>query len=238
MLRFTRGSLLDAADDGQGGGGSTAAFDPAAFRTSLLGDVTKLFTNFATTLKTDIAKLTPAASTATGNETQDSTTDATATSGAKPADPAVAAQLRALERRNKELDDQFKAMKTESDATKAAAERKEQEALVRTKLSKFKFADDAAAEDAFEIFGSKIKRTEDGAFVGHDGTPIDQYLDEGLRAKPYLLAPKEVSGAGARAGKQAGGTAAVSLESIKPGMSAADVAAAAAQISAVLQGQR
>ena len=125
--------------------------------------------------------------------------------------------------------------KTESDATKAAAEKKELDAIVRTSLNKFKFADDQAGEDAFEIFGSKVKRNDDGAFVGPDGTPLAQYLEEGMRAKQYLLAPKEAGAAGARpGGKGPGGVKAVDFDSIKPGMSAADVAATAAEINALV----
>lgn len=241
MLRFHRGPLYDAAQDGGGGagggGGSTAAFDPAAFRTQILGDFNKVLTDFGKALKADLKPAPAAAEQAAAAAAADSAADSAASGAvAKIADPAVAAQVRALERRNAELDAQFKTMKAESDATKVAAERKEQDATVRTKLNKFRFADEQAAEDAFEIFGSKVKRNEDGNFVGSDGTPLDQFLEEGLAKKPYLLAPREVAGAGARSGRAAQGAAPLALESIKPGMSQADMAAAAAQISAILKG--
>jgi len=191
---------------------------------------------FTKSYKADLAKLTPAPVAAATIE--EPVVDPATGVVKPPADPALAAQLRALERRNKELADQFTAMKVESDATKVAADRKEQDATVRTKLNKYKFADDAAAEDAFEIFGSKVKRNEDGAFVGSDGTPIDQFLEEGLRLKPYLLAPKDVGGAGARGGRTQAGAQSPQFENIKPGMTTEQVNATAAQISAVLQQQQ
>jgi hypothetical protein len=141
-----------------------------------------------------------------------------------------------MERRLAEAEAASTALKTESAATKAAADKKELDAAVRTKLvTKFKFSSDAASEDAFEIFGGKVTRNDAGAFVGPDGTPLDQYLEEGMRAKPYLLAPKDVGGAGARGSAGAPGAKNVDFDSIKAGMSLADQAAAGAQIAAVLK---
>lgn len=241
MLRFNTGLLLDAASDGAGGGGGTPAFDQAAFQAQILDGVNKAMATslaaFTKSYKADLAKLTPAPAAAVTIE--EPVVDPAAGAVKTPADPAMAAELRAVQRQNKELADRFAAMKTESDATRVAAERKEQDATVRTMLSKYKYADDAAAEDAFEIFGGKVKRNEEGAFVGNDGTPLAQFLEEGLRSKPYLLAPKDVGGAGARGGRTQAGDKPVQFESIKPGMSMAEINAAAAQISAVLQnGQR
>ena len=190
----------DGADGGAGAGNPTGAagFDQAAFSATILAEVNKALVGFGKTFKADLAKLTakPAAVTATPDPDPaiDAATDPAAASDKVKQDPAVAAQLRAMERRLKESDDRFAAMKTESDTTKRNADKKELDATVRTKLNKFKFQDESAAQDAFEIFGSKIKRDEDGNFVGSDGTPMDQYLEEGMRAKPYLLAAKDVGG--------------------------------------------
>jgi hypothetical protein len=236
LLRYMQGPLYDAVpDDGAGGGGGTpAAFDHVAFRAQILGDVTKLFTGFGATLKADLAKIT----TVTPVAAVEPVVPDAAGGGAKPPiDPALAAQIRALERTNKELADKFTLSQTQSAAKEAVANKKEQDAIVRTKLNKFKFADEAAAQDAFDIFGAKVKRTEDGAFVGGDGTPLDQFLEEGMRTKQYLLAPKDVSGGGARPGGAGGngGSKAVDLNTIKPGMTPAELAAASARISEVVK---
>jgi len=230
-------SLFAPVDDGSGGGGgagSPAVFDQAAFSAQILASVNKALTGFQTTYKADFAKLqAPPAAVVDPAIVDPDLADKGVVK--PPADPALAAQLRVLERRLKEAEDRGLTLKTESDATKLAAEKKEQDATVRTKLNKFKFADDAAAEDAFEIFGSKVKRNDEGAFVGADGTPLDQYLEEGMRAKPYLLAPKDAGSAGARNGKGPGGGKAFEYEDIKAGMSQADIVAASQAIAAALQ---
>ena len=227
MLLVNR-TLYDQAGDGTGGGGDgsgsgadgkpgAATFDPVAFKTDLLADFTKVVQGALKAQKTDFAKLIQ------GNQQQgkppdgqgsgsgdgagnDDTKGGADGKGKPTADPVLAAQLRKLEGSNKELMDQVKALRTESDTTKADADKKDLSSQVRSKLStKFKFADEAALEDAFEIFSPKVKRDSDSnAIVGHDGTPIDQYLEEQMRTRAYLLAPKDVSGAGGRNGKTAG----------------------------------
>lgn len=236
MIRFNSGPLYETVQDGAGGGGGTpGGFDAAAFQAQILEGVNKTLNGFAKTFKADIVKLTTPVTPVVAADPDPAITPDPAASGVKPpADPALAAELRARDRQIKELSAQFAAMKLESDATKASAEKKELDATVRTKLNKYKFADDSAAEDAFEIFGSKVKRNDDGAFVGSDGTPLDQFLEEGIRSKPYLLAPKDVTGGGARNGGSVNHGVQMDMESIKPGMSAAEVAAVSAQILAVM----
>jgi len=243
LLAYMPGPLFDALpnEGGGGGAGTPAAFDPAAFRTQLLGDVTKLFGSFTTSLKADFAKLTPTvAPPPVPVEPVEPPAPITAATGGDktPAELAFAAQIRAMERRLKDAEDRGVALKTESDATRAAADKKELDAAVRTELSKFQYADAAAAQDAFDIFGSKIKRNEDGDFGGPDGTPIALYLAEAMRSKPYLLAMKDTGGAGARPGGTGGPGApgkAFDLNNIKPGMKAEDLAAASARISEMVK---
>jgi hypothetical protein len=239
---YGSGRLFEAAPEG-GGGGTPPAFDAAAFRTSLLGDVKTLLTGFTTTLKADLAEQLAAGAPPPSPPSGDPPPSDPPVPGTPPkatADAALAAEVRALIRKDKERETQMTAMKKESEETKAAANKKELDATIRTKLTKFKFADAQAGEDAFEIFGSKVKRDEAGNFVGPDNTPIDQYLEEGMRSKPYLLAPKDVAGGGVRPG---GAPArppgkAIDFDAIKPGMSAEDATAASQQILAALNAPR
>jgi hypothetical protein len=230
-----QGPLFDAVpDDGAGGGGGKpAAFDHAAFRAQILGDVTKLVTGLGASLKADFAKFAPAEAVA---EPEPVAVTDPAAGVVKPptVDPNLAAEIRALQRTNKELADKFAASQTQSAAKEAAANKKELDAMVRTELTKFKFADEAAAQDAFDIFGSKVKRTDDGEFVGPDGTSIKLYLEEAMRTKPYLLAIKDTGGAGSRTGGRAPGAKRIDLDAVKPGMSAEDLAATRAEIMALM----
>ena len=230
MLRFDTGSLYEPATEGAPGG-VNPTFDPVAFQAQILATMNTTLGAFATRFQADLAKRIPVAPVVEAPVVPvvDDPTK-------PPADPVMAANLRDRDRQIKALSDQFTAMKLESDATRKSADKKELDATVRTQLNKFRFADDAAAEDAFEIFGTKVKRNDDGAFVGTDGTPLAQFLDEGLRLKPYLLAPKDTGGAGSRNGGRQAGAAAFDMNSIKPGMSAADIATATAEIAAALRG--
>jgi len=235
LLRYMQGPLMDTASDGipAGGGGTPAAFDPAAFRGQILGDVTKLFTSFGASLKADFAKFAPAPAPVADPEPV-AVPDPTGVVK-PPVDPTQAAELRARDRQFKELENRMAAMQKDSDVKTAIADKKELEAAVRTKLSKFKFADEFAAQDAFDIFGSKIKRDDAGEFVGPDGTQVDLYLEEAMRSKPYLLAPKDTGGAGARqGGGRAPGAKRIDIDAIKPGMSADDLSAARAEIMALM----
>jgi hypothetical protein len=239
MLRFNRSSLFAANDDGAGGGGGIpAAFDPAAFQTSLLGEVNKTLNGFAKSFKLDLGKLTAAAQSAL---VTDPNPDIDLAAGAvkPPSDPALAAQFKAMERQNRLLTEQFAAMQKTNEATTAAAEVKERHSSIRDTLAGFQFGSESQRDTAFRIFKDDIKRTADGSLVGGaDEAPLKEYVTAQMANHAYLLAAKSVDSAGARNGGRQAGVKSVDFDAIKQGMSAADMSAAAAQISAVLAGQR
>lgn len=233
MLKFWLRSPLfeEAPPDGAPGGGGNpppVAFDPVAFKADILGEFNKGINAIAKQLKAikpDPPAPPPPADPPNPGDGND----------LKNMDPALAAEIRALRRQNKELTDVVTTIKTESQQTKAEAETKELQSILRTKLAKFKLADESAQGDAFEIFAPKVKRDEEGRIVGHDGTPLDQYLDEQLKTRQYLFAPKDVGGAGARnGGRGNGGTRTFSLEDIDniKNLSAEDQAKLRSQIGA------
>ncbi len=255
-LWWMQGPLFEEAGaDGAGAGGGSGAgagaggagtpgFDAAAFETKMLAAIDGKLNGFSKSMKGDITKLLArnagegsgagaGAGEGSGSGSGAGAGDGAGGEGLKNVDPALAAEIRALRRKNEELSTQFTQIKNENQQTKAEAEKTDLQANLRTKLAKFKLADDNAQNDAFEIFAPKVKRDEEGRIVGHDGTPIDQYLDEQLKTRQYLFAPKDVGGAGARGGNRGtGGTRTFSLEDIDniKSLSAEDQAKLRAQI--------
>jgi uncharacterized coiled-coil protein SlyX len=235
MIDYSRGALFEAVDDGTGGGGNSAAFDPAAFQASLLGEVNKTLTGFMKTLKTDIGKITSAAPSATVTDPDPAKDDAQPGDGKTSTDSVLAAQLKTLERQNRVLQEQFQSIQKQAEATKAEAETKERHSAIRDALANFSFGSDAQRDTAFRIFRDEIKRTADGLLVGGaDEAPLKEYITDQMKQHAYLLSTKDVASAGARSGRPQAAGKNIDLNSIKPGMSAAELAAATAAISAAL----
>lgn len=146
-------------------------------------------------------------------------------------DPAIQRQLKSLQEKLDAAEKARLAGEQKQLEAERRAEEKERHAEVRSMLSKYPYANDAARDDAYSIFLGQIKRSEDGALVGPDDIPAAEYLDKAIKARPYLLAPAPQGGAGATPsrGRAAGG---INLEDIKPGMSAEQRSAALAAIKA------
>jgi hypothetical protein len=226
----------DGSEGGASGAGSPAVFDQAAFSAQILGDVSKAITAQLKTFKADLAK----APVVKAADVIDPNPDIDHAAGVvKPSsDPALAAQFKALERQNKLLLEQFGVIQKQAADTNAAAETKERHSSIRDTLAGFQFGSDAQRDTAFRIFRDDIRREADGSLVGGaDGAPLKEFVTEQMKNHSYLLAVKDVGSAGARGGRVQGGVKAVDLDSIRPGMSAADLAAASAEISAALLGR-
>jgi hypothetical protein len=155
--------------------------------------------------------------------------------GASPQPDSKFAELqKSFANQQKELE----AMRTRNADAERRAEEKDRHAQISTILSEFQFASPDAAAAARSLFAGQISRVKDGeALVGPDGTtPYDKYLRESIEGpQSFFLAPKNVSGAGAgNPGGRSGGKT-INAEDIKPGMSKEDLAAAGAQIAALMR---
>ncbi len=210
MYRFHIATpLFDAAaGDPAGGGGAPPAFDPAAFQTSLMAEVTKTIGNALKAFKPA-----PAAAASAADPIVDSP-------AGDPKPGAKDPQFAALERQNKTLLERFAALETENKNTRSQAEEKERHAAIRSSLGDLAFASDDARDDAFRAFREEVKRGEDGELYGGDMVPLKDYVKTRMGSKAHLLAPKAVDSAGARQNAGMVGGRQVQFEDIKPGMDA------------------
>jgi hypothetical protein len=155
--------------------------------------------------------------------------------GASPQpDPKFAELQKSFANQQKELE----AMRTRNADTERRSEEKDRHAQISTILSEFQFASPEAAAAARSLFAGQISRVKDGeALVGPDGTtPFDKYLRDSIEGpQSFFLAPKNVSGAGAGNPTGRAGGKTINAEDIKPGMSKEDLAAAGAQIAALMR---
>lgn len=239
----------EGSGGGTGGSSSAAAFDQAAFTATILGEFNKALAAQAKVFKADLAKLATAKpATVTPTPDPDPVSDPipteTGTGDKAKADPVLQARLLLMEKKLRDqasqFETQFAANKKATDEQNAAVELRDRHAAIREQLASptLQFGSDAQRDTAFRIFSADIRRLEDNSLVGGAGDlPLREYIGETMKAHQYLLAPKDVAGAGARGGKGSSGAHAVDIDSIKPGMSAGDLAAATAEISAVLAGR-
>ncbi len=124
------------------------------------------------------------------------------------------------------------------EAAETAAQNTQKESKIRTLLDQFEFVNADAKEDAFSLVSPLITRDADGNLIGGDLT-ADAFIKDFIPAKKgHLLAPVNTKGGGPAPGARRIGGAQVGIESIKPGMSQADLSAVAAAIRNASSEQR
>jgi hypothetical protein len=231
MLKFwlTTPLYQDPVVNDPAGGNQPPVFDQAAFKAEMLGEFNKTLNGFAKTLKADFGKMLQPP--APPNPDPPAPDPAPNGGDPKPKDPHVAGLELQFKQYREATDKKLK----DAEDLRQAAERKSEEenrlSLIRAKLGKMNIREDAF-EDAFDVFGSKVKRADDGSLIAGD-LPYEQYIETQLGGpKAYMLKPKEASGSGA--GKNGNGYNGkpVDLNDIKPGMSPETRAAATASIIA------
>lgn len=236
MHGFWLRSPLRVPEDGQSGGSGSgsagaATFDPTAFTASFTAELHKALNGFASSLRKDIGKLVqPPAPPTSGDPAPagDPAPEPGTDPKAKP-DPEIARLRKTVEQLTKSIGDE-RAARIE---TEKAAAIKEQNAILRTELGKLGVAAERV-DAAMRIFGPDVKRAQDGSLVGGaDEVPLAEWLGETMKGHQYLLPPKDVGGAGTRPGGVHASTKPVDIDSIRPGMSADDLARARAEIARV-----
>jgi hypothetical protein len=161
--------------------------------------------------------------------------DAAAAAAKTGLTPEANAQMLDMRRSNEALVAQMASLTKEREADKKRADDSERMSAVTAALSGFQFASESARQTAVEKLLPQIKRTETGALVAGDNLTPEAFIKDFLPTQhAYLLAPVNTGGSGVTPGGNHGPSKAVDLNSIKPGMSVDDNAAARAAIAQTL----
>jgi len=246
MLNFAEKSPLYDPDPGAGGGGTqtpvtmeqvNAAVNAAVngFATRFGGEQDKKFKGVTDQLggiATVLEALKPKVDGGDGGDGGGK--------GKDKIDPALNAQLQALTNANKAQADRLAAMETENRENKALAEKAARHGEIRRVMSskdvlgEHAYATPEAAEDFFTLVADQVTRGDDGSLV-LDNLPLTDALKGRVAKKPWYLAAKNIGGSGAGGGGARGGGARVTLDDIKPGMTAEQRAKAQAEIAQALK---
>ena len=208
---------MDAAGgDGADGGGGGTGFDPEAFKTEILGEVTKQLNGGLSRLEKTIKSLTGGGGTGGdgGGDPKPSTKEA-----------------RELARLRADLDAEKKSrIETESRAREA-----NRISTLRSELAKH--VDPKKLDAAVRIFGPDVKVLEDGSIVGGpDEVPLSRFLVDSVKQYDFLRTSSPAGGNGASVGRGPSGPPVITLDQIKPGMKPEERARIMERIRSVLPG--
>ena len=140
-------------------------------------------------------------------------------------EPAYKAELLEERKRREQLERRMNELVAENQRSRKAAEEAERSATVRAELQRLGVA---KIDLAFKAVQDGIQRAEDGRLVarGDSGEmPVREYLANFVNENPEFLPARIPGGTGMTATHKApnGGREAVSLEQIRPGMSAEEM---------------
>lgn len=199
--------LFDEAGDGNTGGGgagagSPGAFDQAAFKAELMGEINKTINGSLKTLKADFAKLVTPPKTDPPAQQDPPAADA---KDGKAVDPEKNALMLELKTLKTSFTDKFKQLEEQKAAADKKADEAERDSLIRSELGKYSFAPGKAAETAFALVKAAVTRAEDGTLVAND-LPLGKYIETELPTNhAYLLAARDIGSAGGRPGNKTPG---------------------------------
>lgn len=223
--------LRDQAGDGDGGGGGAPAAGALTLE-AIEALFDKKLNGYDKKIQGKLAKLGQPAPKADGG-------DGDGDGGEPPPTPKPGtgvdenAKLRkTIEQMNKRDAER----EAERQAEKAAVKADKKDAAIRRELAKVSFIDDEAFETAYARLDRDIKFTDDGQLVGgEDELPLGKFVTERMKKLDFLVKPREVGGGGvANGGKPSAGDD-IDIDSIKPGMAAADIAKVKARLAALYQ---
>lgn len=146
--------------------------------------------------------------------------------------PDVAARIHSLEQQSKRDADKLAKLEQERVNAENRSLNTEKESKIRSVLAEFSFVSKDAADDVFSIVERLIVRNEANELISEEGgLPVDVFLRDFIPSKKaHFLAPAGKSGSGATPGSTRDSAGKVNIEDIKPGMSQAELAKAAAAI--------
>jgi hypothetical protein len=139
-------------------------------------------------------------------------------------EPAYKAELLEERKRREQLERRMNELVAENQRSRKAAEEAERNSAVRAELQRLGVA---KIDLAFKAVQDGIVRTEDGRLIarGESGeVPVKEYLTSFVNENPEFLPARIPGGTGMTATHKApGGRDTVSLEQIRPGMSAEEM---------------
>lgn len=224
MRFWLRFPLMDAAGDGSGGGGGGGdAFDPAKFKTELMGEVTKMLNGGIGRLEKTIAGLKPPPDPPKPGDGGDD-----GQGGGDKGDPKV----KGLEKRLADLTAKLEASDKARAETEAKARETARQAAIRSEVAKHSLNPDAV-DDALRFFRDSIRYNDAGELVaGDDEAPLADFVKATVEKKPLWQPPVANGGAGATGGARSNQKP-IDLDAIKPGMSAEERARVFAHLNSL-----
>jgi hypothetical protein len=140
-------------------------------------------------------------------------------------EPAYKAELEEERKRRENLERKFNELVEENSRTRKAADEAERSSAIRAELQRLGVA---KIDLAFKAVQDGVARGRDGRFVARqeDGeVPIKEYLAGFVKENPEFLPARIAGGTGMTATRKApaGGSDTITLERIRPGMSAEEM---------------
>lgn len=209
---FPRSPLFEEVVDPGGGGGAPPVtppvFDPAAFKTEILGDFNKTLNGFAKTLKGDVAKefktaLASFQAPPTGDPLADPPLVPPGDGKPPVIDPTVNAELQKLRR---DLDAGQKIIKDRDVALEKERNLRldtERKSAVDKALDGYEFKTPRAKDVFRKAISPEITRDEDGNLIAETPNgplPYQDHIKQQLDLSPEFLAANGGGGAGAQPG--------------------------------------
>jgi len=142
----------------------------------------------------------------------------------RQAEPAYKTELQDERKRRESLEARLNQLVEENRKARAEAEEADRHAQIRTELQRTGIS---KIDLAFRAMKDEIVRAEDGRLQakGSDGRSLQDYVSSFVQDNPELMPARIAGGSGAQNPTRQNGQAdaGISLESIKPGMSAEEL---------------
>lgn len=240
-LWWMRGPLFEENTGENGGGGAgtdkkdSGAFDPEAFKTSLLSDFDKRVNDRVNAALKNARKDWEKAYKPPEQKAEETKSEESTETGTTRKVDAETVQLRRDIEKMKRDHEALTTKLTLSENQKQETERK---AAITSAVSEIPWKDAASKNLFLKAVASDIVRDDSGdlgAKVSDEFIPLAEYIKSQAESMPNLLAPKGEGGSGARGGKSESGKGSVNLSDIGLSMTADQRKAAQQQIANLLK---